>query len=84
MNFPIVIQINAVYKISTSELSLVKVEILWEGHNFGKNLPLVWQNSRFNSVASKQVGDFFQIFVAFSEKLNFSIGACTRKFEVIT
>ena len=25
------------------------------------------------SVASKQVGDFFQIFVAFSENLNFNI-----------
>ena len=33
---------------------------------------LFWQNSCFYSVASKEVGDFFQIFVAFSEKLNFS------------
>ena len=29
-------------------------------------------DSCFYSVVSKQVGDFFQIFVAFSEKLNFT------------
>jgi hypothetical protein len=34
---------------------------------------LLWQNSCFYSVSSKQVGDFFLIFVAFSEKLDFKI-----------
>ena len=73
MNFPIVIQINAVYKISTSEFSLVKVETLWEGHNFGKNLPLVLTKQLFLLCSVKTSGIFFQIFVAFSEKLNFTI-----------
>ena len=38
---------------------------------FEKISHLIWQNSCFYSVASKQAGDFFQIFVAFSEKLDF-------------
>ena len=32
-----------------------------------------WHNSCFYSVASKQVGDFFEIFVVFTEKLDFKI-----------
>ena len=40
--------------------------------NLKKSPTLEGQNSWFYSVASKQVGDFFfQIFVAFSEKLIF-------------
>ena len=39
-----------------------KVKTLWEGHKIWKNLPIL---SHF-SVASKQLGDFFIIFVAFS------------------
>ena len=39
--------------------------------NLKKISNLFWQNSYFYSVASKQVGDFFQIFVTFSEKLDF-------------
>ena len=39
---------------------------------FEKNLPLVLTNSCFYSVASKQVGDFFQVFMAFPEILNFN------------
>ena len=81
MNFPIVIQINAVYKISTSELSLVKVETLWEGHNFGK-VQLFWEGHKnlelsptwfdIYLVNVKSSGRWLQIFVAFSEKLNFT------------
>ena len=39
--------------------------------NWKKISHLFWQNSCFYSVVSKQVGDYFQIFVAFSENLNF-------------
>jgi hypothetical protein len=49
----------------------IKVDTLREGHKIGKNLPLVLtkQLSLLSSV--KTSGRFFQIFVAFSEKLNF-------------
>ena len=40
---------------------------------FEKIFHLCWQNSCFYSVASKQVEDFFQIFVAFSKKLDFKL-----------
>ena len=43
-----------------------------EATKFEKISNLFWQNSCFYSVGSKQVADFFQIFVAFSEKLNFN------------
>ena len=39
---------------------------------------LLQRNSRFYPVASKQVGDFFQIFVAFSKKLDFNMDHVAR------
>ena len=39
---------------------MVKVKILWGGHK-------VWKNIDIYSVTSKQMGDLFQIFVAFSD-----------------
>ena len=47
----------------------VKLRHYEKASKFEKNSHLSWQNSCFYSVFSKQVGDFFQIFVAFSEKL---------------
>ena len=50
-------------------MAIAKVQTLWEGHKFVNISHLFWQNSCFYSVASKEV---FQIFVPFSEKLNFN------------
>ena len=46
-----------------------KVKILWEGHKIWKNIPLILT---YYSVKSKQMEDFFQIFSAYSENMNFS------------
>ena len=40
---------------------------------FEKISLVFWQNGFFYLVASKQLGDFFQISVAFSDKLNFIV-----------
>ena len=49
-----------------------KVEILWEGHKmWKKNLPSVLTKKLFLLSSFKTSGRFLQIFVAFSEKLNF-------------
>ena len=48
----------------------VKVKTLWEGHKIRKNLPLVLTKQLFLLSSVKISGRFFQIFVAFSEKLN--------------
>ena len=50
-----------------------KVEILWEGHKIWKNLPPVLTKQMFLLSSVKTSGRFFQIFVAFSEKLDFMI-----------
>ena len=48
-----------------------KVKTLWEGHKIWKNLPPVLTKQLFLLSSVKTSGIFFQIFVAFSEKLNF-------------
>ena len=48
-----------------------KVKTLWEGHKMWKNLPPVLTKQMFLLSSVKTSGRFFQIFVAFSEKLNF-------------
>ena len=48
-----------------------KVKTLWEGHKIGKNLTLVLTKQLFLLCSVKTSRRFFQIFVAFSEKLNF-------------
>ena len=48
-----------------------KVQILWKGNNIWKNLPLVLTKQLFLLSSVKTSGRFFQIFVAFSEKLGF-------------
>ena len=61
-------------------------DIMRRPQNLKKISHLFWQNNRFYSVASKQVEeDFFQIFVAFSEKLNFTkivLTYCEKTFEI--
>ena len=69
-------------KQSKKNLFAVKVKTLWEGHKIWKKSHFKWQNSCFYSVASKQVGDIFQIFVAFSEKLNFMYYGGTLLFKI--
>ena len=57
----------AVYSITCS-----KVQTLWEGQRIWKNLPLVLTKQLFLLSSVKRSGRFFQIFVPFSEKLNFN------------
>ena len=49
-----------------------KVKTLWEGHKIWKNLPPVLTKHLFLHSSVKTSGRFFQIFLAFSEKLNFT------------
>ena len=49
----------------------LKLRLYEKATKFEKNHPPVLTKQLFYSVSSKQVGDFFQIFVAFSEKLDF-------------
>ena len=51
----------------------IKVQILWEGHKIWKNLPPVLTKQLFLLSSVKKSGRFFQIFVAFSEKLDFTL-----------
>ena len=62
-----------VSKISEGILDILqaKVKTLWKGHKTGKNLPLVLIKQLFLLSSVKTCGRFFQIFLAFSEKLNF-------------
>ena len=46
-----------------------KLQILWESHKIWQNIPPFFGNYL---VPLKQIGIFFQIFVAFSEYLNFN------------
>ena len=57
-----------------------KVQILWEGHNIWKKSPTCLEKTVFLLSSVKTSGIFFQIFVAFSEKLNFSwnMEGCTN------
>ena len=48
-----------------------KVKILWEGHKIWKNILPVLAKQLFLLSSVKTSGRFFQIFVAFSEKLDF-------------
>ena len=57
---------------------MCKVQALWEGHKIWKNLPPVLTKQLFLLITSKQVGDFFQIFVAFSKKLDFNMDHVAR------
>ena len=50
---------------------ILKLEYSEKATKFEKNLPLDLTKRLFYSIVSKRVGDFFQIFVPFSEKLNF-------------
>ena len=47
-----------------------EVKILWEGRKIWKNLPPVLAKQLFLLSSVKTSGRFFQIFVAFSEKLD--------------
>ena len=47
------------------------IKTLWEGHKIWKNLPPVMTKQLFLLSSVKTSRVFFQIFVAFSEKLNF-------------
>ena len=49
----------------------IKVQILWEGHKIWKNHPPVLTEQLFLLSSVKISGRFFQIFVDFSEKLDF-------------
>ena len=49
----------------------IKVKILWEGHIIWKNISLGLTKQLFLLSSVKTSGRFFQIFVAFSEKLDF-------------
>ena len=49
-----------------------KVKMLWEGHKIWKNLPPVLTKQLFLLSSVKTSGRFFQIFLAFSEKQNFT------------
>ena len=50
-----------------------KVELFWEGHRLWKNLPLVLMLLSKNSCFVKTSGRFFQIFIALSKCLNFTM-----------
>ena len=52
--------------------SFATVETLWESHKIWKNHPPVLTNQLLLLSSVKTCGRFFQIFVAFSEKLNFN------------
>ena len=56
-------------------ISLIKVKTSWEGHKFWKNLPSVLTIQLFLLSSVKTRGRFFQIFVAFSEKLDYKEGS---------
>ena len=56
-------------ELNYDKIVCVKVKILWEGHKIWKNLPPVLTKQLFLLSSS---GRFFQIFVAFSEKLDFN------------
>ena len=61
-------------KISDSKPDvLIKVETLGEGHKIWKNPPLVLTQQLFLLSSIKTSGRFFQIYVVFSEKLDFII-----------
>ena len=51
----------------------IKLRYYEKASKFEKIPHLFWQNSCFYSVALKQVGDFFQMFDAFSKKMNFTV-----------
>ena len=60
-----------IYFVSTFiNVSRLKVKTLWEGHKIEKNLPLVL--TKLSSKCQSMWDIFFQIFEAFSEKLNFT------------
>ena len=78
---PLCLFIVCTYLFSTKinsfpfQLSLIsnhKIQILWEGHKIRKNLPHVLTKQLFLLSSVKTSGRFFQIFVAFSEKLSFN------------
>ena len=62
------------YHLSLELWSLfTKVHIFWEGHkNLKQNIPISLTHSVLSNI--KKVGCFFQIFVAYSEYLNFITG----------
>ena len=60
---------------------LLKLRHYEKATKFEKISHLFWQNSCFYSVASKQVGDFFSIFVDFSEKLDFNRDELQHKWH---
>ena len=61
-----------ILKIVVCVFDQIKFRYYEKATKFEKISHLFWQNSCFYSVASKQVGDFFKFFVAFSEKLDFT------------
>ena len=56
--------------------NLDKVQILWEGHKIWKNFPSVLTKKLLLLSSVKTRRRSFQIFVAFSEKLNFNRTRC--------
>ena len=60
--------------------NLLKLRHYEKATKFKKNLPPVLTKQLFYSVALIQVGYFFQIFQAFSEKLDFNIRQIKKVF----
>ena len=69
------------FKTNETAVEQVKLRRYEQPQNWKKIAHLFWQNSCFYSVVSKQMGDFFQTFVAFSEKLNFMLQAPPRRLH---
>ena len=61
----------------------VKVKTLWEGHKIWKNLPPFLTKQLFSLSIVKTSGRFFQIFVDFSEKLDFKHILCMVKHAIL-
>ena len=71
-----ILYLATLISISAPLFAVIKLRHYEKATKFEKISHLFWQNSCFYSVASKQVGDFFLIFVAFSKKLNFMNKFC--------
>ena len=62
-------------------ITLHKVKTLWEGHKIWKNHPPVLTEQLFLLSTVKTSGRFFQIFVDFSEKLDFNRDELQHKWH---
>ena len=57
---------------------VLKVKTLWEGHKIWKNFTLVDVYLVNQLICQNKRENFFQFFVAFTEKLNFKLSAVAR------